>query len=160
MGRKKSVDMNQVLMVCAIGMIALFVGVIFWGIIDSFLTPSVTVGEPAIKNVIKSAEGNRYEVTFSVKNEESRQIKAFLNTEVGFKAYRVRHSTSPKPNFYRVFQAIGSRREEVSLLPRASQEMKSFVDVKKEADEKYEIKPETEISSKVTLEKASWEKQK
>ena len=51
-------------------MITLFAGLIVWGVIDAFLTPDVTVGEPVIKNVTPSAGGNQYEVVVSVKNEE------------------------------------------------------------------------------------------
>src|SRR3989338_167985 len=158
MGRNKSADMTQILMVCAIGMITLFAGLIVWGVIDAFLTPDVTVGEPVIKNVTPSAGGNQYEVVVSVKNEEKKNARIFLSAQIGFKAYRMRHSTSPKPNFYRVFQAIGKKEDEIVLKPKAAQEFISFVDVGKDANVKYEIKPETEIIPKVTIVKTEWKK--
>lgn len=54
--------MNQILMVCGIGMVSLFVGLTLWGIVDSFVTPDITINEPVIKDVIETAEGKAYKM--------------------------------------------------------------------------------------------------
>ncbi len=158
MTRKKSADMTQILMVCGVGMITLFAVLILWGIVDSFLSADITVTKPTIKNVIKSDSNDAYDVTFSVKNEKNKDVKAFLKTEIGFNAYKMRNANtmSQKPNFYRFFQVMKESRDEFIVPTGADQEVQVTVVVEKNTYGKFEIKPETEIYPRVTTEKVSW----
>jgi len=156
MGRKKSADMTQILMVCAIGMITLFAGLVVSSVLQSNLAPDVTVGKADVVNIIKSEKNDAYEIAFSVKNNEKRSVKAELKIKIGFDVYRMRHSTSPKPNFYRFFQVLSESKNEVILPPRADQKVQATLVVGQDTYKKYEIKPDTKIYSRVAAEKVSW----
>lgn len=148
--------MENILMVCGIGMVSLFVGVILWGIIDSFLTPDVTIEKPVITNVIEIAESKAYKIVFLVKNDEKKSVKAELNIKLGFDIYRKRHSTSPKPNLYRFFQPVHEMTKNVVLPPAGEQEVPVTIKVSQDINEKFQITPETKIYPRVIIEKASW----
>ena len=149
--------MNQILMVCGIGMISLFVGLILWGIVDSFVTPDITINEPVIKDVIETAGGKAYKIVFLVKNDEKKSVKAELNIKLGFDVYRKRHSSSPKRSLYRVFQALHETTKNVVLSPAGEQEVPATIEVSRDTYEKFQITPETKIYPRVTTEKISWQ---
>lgn len=157
MARKKSANMENILMVCGIGMVSLFAGVILWGIIDSFLTPDVTLGKPVITNVIEIAEGKAYEMVFEVKNDEKRSVKAEFKIKLGFDVYRKRHSSSPKRSLYRVFQALHETTKAVILTPNGKQEVPIKIEIGRDIYEKFQITPDTKIYPRATVEKTSWE---
>lgn len=163
MGRKKNkksgkpADTTQVLSVCAVGMVSLFVGVILWGIIDSFLIPDVTINEPVIKSVVETIEGKRSEVVFLIKNEEKRSVKVEFKVKLGFDSYRRRHSSGTKSNIYRVFQALQETTREIIVIPNGEKEVQTMLEVSPSIYEKFQVTPETKIYPRVTLEKASWE---
>lgn len=157
MGRKKNASMDNVLMVCGIGMISLFLGVILWGIVDSFLTPDVTVGKPVIANVSETVEGKTYEVIFDVKNDEKKSVKAEFTVKLGFDVYRTRHSSSPKRSLYRAFQSVQETSKIVILPPNVKQEVPLKMEIAQGVLGKFQVTPETEIYPRVTVEKTSWE---
>ncbi len=156
MGRKKSANMENILMVCGIGMVSLFVGVILWGIISSFLIPDITIEKPMITNVIETEEGKSYKIVFLVKNDEKKSVKAELNIKLGFDVYRKRHSSSPKRSLYRVFQALHETTQNVVLTPAGEQEFSAMLEISQKISEKFRITPETKIYPRVTSEKTSW----
>ncbi len=143
-------------MVCGIGMVSLFAGVILWGVIDSFVTPDVTIEKPVIKNMIETAEGKVYEIVFLVKNNEKKSVKAEFEIKLGFDVYRKRHSASPKRSIYRVFQSFKESTETAILTPKGEKEVQSTVEVGRDIYEKFEITPETKIYPRVTTETTSW----
>lgn len=157
MGRKKSASMENVLMVCGIGMVSLFAGVILWGIVDSFLTPDVTIEKPVITNVVETTEGKTYEMVFEVKNDEKRSVKAEFKIKLGFDVYRKRHSSSPKRSLYRVFQALYETTKAVILTPNGKKEVPIKIEIGQDIYEKFQITPETKIYPRVTVKKTSWE---
>lgn len=157
MSRKKSANMENILMVCGIGMVSLFAGAILWGIIDSFLTPDVTIEKPIITNIIETAEGKTYEMVFEVKNNEKKSVEAEFKIKLGFDVYRKRHSSSPKRSLYRVFQALHETTKAVILTPNAKQEVPIKIEIGQDIYEKFQITPETKIYPRVTVEKTSWE---
>jgi hypothetical protein len=156
MARKKSADMNQILMACAIGMISLIVGLIIFGIIGSYMTPDVTIGKAKIENITKTEVGDRYDVTVSLKNNEKKSVKVELKTAIGFDVYRKRRSTSPKPTLYRVFNALNESSQHVDLAPEGESDIRTTVEVGREIYERFEINQESKIYPRVTAEKVSW----
>lgn len=152
--------MESLLMVCCIGMISLFVGVILWGIADSVLTPDVTIGKLAITNVSETLEGKTYTVLFEVKNDEKKSVKVEFKIKLGFDVYRTRPSSSPKRSLYRAFQALHETSKTVVLAPNGNQEVPLKMEIGHGVFEKFKITPETEIYPRVTVDKASWESRK
>lgn len=144
-------------MVCGIGMVSLFVGLILWGIIGSVLIPDITINEPVIKNVIDTADGSLHEVVFLIKNDEKRSVKAELKIKLGFDSFRKRHSSSPKRSIYRVFQALQETTKEVVLTPSGEKEVLVSIEVSRGIYEKLQITPDTKIYPRVSAEKISWE---
>ncbi len=157
MGRKKNASMENVLMVCGIGMISLFVGVILWGIADSFLTPDITVEKPVVTNVSETVEGKTYEIVFEVKNDEKKSVKAEFKIKLGFDVYRTRHSSSPKRSLYRTFQTLHETSKTVVLTPNGKHEVPLKIEIGQGIFQKFQITPETEVYPRVTVNKTSWE---
>lgn len=149
--------MENILMVCGVGMVCLFAGVILWGIIDSFLTPDVTIGKPVITNVIETADGKAYEMVVEVKNDEKRSVEAEFEIKLGFDVYRKRHSSSPKRSLYRVFQALHETTKAIILTPNGKQEVPIKIEIGRDIYEKFQITPETKIYPRGTVKKTSWE---
>jgi len=153
MKRKKSVDSAQILFVCVVGTIGIFAGLILFGVIQSYFTPKVTIGKTEIINVVKSDISDTYEVIVSIKNHEKKSIKANLITKVGFDVYRTRHTTSPKPSFYRFFQVLKESEDEIRLSGGNEQEFRIILKVEHATYKNFEIKPDTKIYARTAIEK-------
>lgn len=156
MKHKKSANSTDVLAVCAIGMVSIFVGFIVWAIVSSFIFPQVELSDEKIENITKGFQADEYEVSFSLKNTEKKSVKIAVKTKVGILTYRKRHNSSPKRNIYRVYQALSESANEYVLAPETTRKLKAIVSTTQEQYQKLQVNSETKIEPMVSIEKASW----
>lgn len=166
MGRKKNkksgkvVQSAEVLFFCGVGMVSLVVGFILWAIVLSFITPDIVIGDAVIEKVDKQEKIDRYHVGFPVKNNENKNVKISLKTEVGVIIYKTRRvgGMSPKPGTYRVLQPFGETSNEFMLEPAFHKSLKTVIEVDHAKYAGLEMTEKTEIQPRVTIKKASYAK--